>query len=353
MNSLLQVLEEHLSFSEISSPFMNIITGQIYSDQITEDMLCFEKTGNMVYKQFINELLKPNSTKSIHEPLKKVMLNTCKSAIKPKKLKINDKTKELRGNCNLFARCALIRGQRDIDMKVVVGDYELTDYPKSLFSSDGSLLDGSKSKSEAVTELLKYTEYVPSDNPPANPDSVVIDAMRVLNEMATKRFKTGKDLVNEFRRRIEVISSNAMLQTVVFDTYSAEPSLKDKTRISRKKRSLPPRDFNISLEKNIEKITMSELLSSSVTKRSITELLMQQIIDHMEELNVNYVVAGNHKTYWSLNGQTNQEENDHEEADTLMIRCLKLGSDALHTNVVSVYSADTDVFFCCCLIQIS
>ena len=77
--------------------------------------------------------------------------------------------------------------------------------------------------------------YVPSDNPPANTDSVVIDAMRVLNEMATKRFKTGKDLVNEFRRRIEVISSNAMLQTVVFDTYSAEPSLKDKTRISCKK----------------------------------------------------------------------------------------------------------------------
>ena len=68
-------------------------------------------------------------------------------------------------------------------MKVVVGDYELTVYPKSLFSSDGSLLDGSKSKSEAVTELLKYTEYEPSDNPPSNPDSVVIDAIRVLNEM--------------------------------------------------------------------------------------------------------------------------------------------------------------------------
>ena len=156
-------------------------------------------------------------------------------------------------------------------MKVVVGDYELTVYPKSLFSSDGSLLDGSKSKSDAVTKLLIYTEYEQSDNPLANPDSVVVDAMRVLNEMATKRCKTGKDLVNEFRRRIEVISSNAMLQTVVFDTYSAEPSLKDKTRISRKKRSLPPCNFNISLEKNIEKITMSELLSSSVTKQSITE----------------------------------------------------------------------------------
>ena len=28
-----------------------------------------------------------------------------------------------------------------------------------------------------------------------------------------------------------------------------------------------------------------------------------------------------------------------------MIRCLKLGSDSVHTNVVSVYSADADVFF--------
>ena len=59
VNSLLQVLEEHLSFSKIISPFMNIITVQIYSDQITEDMLCFEKTGNMVYKEFIDESLKP------------------------------------------------------------------------------------------------------------------------------------------------------------------------------------------------------------------------------------------------------------------------------------------------------
>ena len=30
---------------------------------------------------------------------------------------------------------------------------------------------------------------------------------------------------------------------------------------------------------------------------------------------------------------------------TLMIKCLKLGSDAVQTNVVSVYSADTGVFF--------
>ena len=36
-------------------------------------------------------------------------------------------------------------------------------FPKSLFSSDGSLLDGSKSKSGAVTEILKATEVEPTD----------------------------------------------------------------------------------------------------------------------------------------------------------------------------------------------
>ena len=197
MNALLPILEEHVSFSELSSPLINIITGQIYSDEISRDLLSFEDIGNEFYKEFIEDRLRPDSQKSIHDPIKKVMLKTFKSAIKPKKMKINDKTKELRGNCNLFAR-----EQRKIDMKDIIGNYELTVYPKSLFSSDGSLLDGSKSKAEAVAELLKYSGYEPNDKLSSKPDCVVIDAVRVVNEMASKRFKTGKDFVNEFRRQI-------------------------------------------------------------------------------------------------------------------------------------------------------
>ena len=40
---------------------------------------------------------------------------------------------------------------------------------------------------------------------------------------------------------------------------------------------------------------------------------MPQVIKHMKENNADYVVAGN----WSLNGQIDKEENDHEEADSL------------------------------------
>ena len=67
VNSLLPVLQEYLSFSEVSSSFTNIITGQIYSEKITEDLLSFQETGNRVYKEFLDERLKPESTKSIHQ----------------------------------------------------------------------------------------------------------------------------------------------------------------------------------------------------------------------------------------------------------------------------------------------
>ena len=101
-------------------------------------------------------------------------------------------------------------------------------FPKSLFSSNGSLLDGSKSKLDDVTEILKAVEIEPSDQLPARPDCVVCDAMRVLNEMSTKRFKTVKDLSNKFLHRIDAIFLNAGLQIIAFDTYSETPSLKDR-----------------------------------------------------------------------------------------------------------------------------
>ena len=156
-------------------------------------------------------------------------------------------------------------------------------FTKSLFSSDRSLLNGSKLKSDAVTEILKAAEIEPSDQLPNRQDCVVFDTMRVLNKMSAKRFKTGKDLSNGLLHRINAISLNVGLQIVVFDTYSATSSLKDKTRISHKKCSTPPRDFNVNPEANLEKVGIPELLASSKTKRSITDLLIQQTIDHMRK----------------------------------------------------------------------
>ena len=71
--------------------------------------------------------------------------------------------------------------------------------------------------------------------------------------MNTKRFKSGKDLSNEFLRRIESIFSEARLQIVAIDTYDENTSLKDRAPISHKKLATPLRDFNVNLGTNVER----------------------------------------------------------------------------------------------------
>ena len=61
---------------------------------------------------------------------------------------------ELKYNCNLFARCAVLKGKRDIDMKMVVGDYELMTVPRSLMTADGMLIPRHVGKSELVDEIM-------------------------------------------------------------------------------------------------------------------------------------------------------------------------------------------------------
>ena len=89
---------------------------------------------------------------------------------------------------------------------------------------------------------------------------------------------------------------------------------------------------------------MDELLASKTTKQSITQLLMHRTIDHMKKNRIDYVIAGNHATHWSLSGTVSNEVNNHEEADTLLISCLVLATDMIECSAVDVYSTDTDVF---------
>ena len=87
------MLVEHISLSVTSIPLTNVVPGQIYSNEISDSLLTFENVGNQKYIEFVDERLKVNSQKSILDPIKKVNLKTCKSAIKSRKIKIDDKTK--------------------------------------------------------------------------------------------------------------------------------------------------------------------------------------------------------------------------------------------------------------------
>ena len=146
--------------------------------------------------------MKPDSTVSIFAPLKKASIKSFKSANKSKSIKVKSKIVDLKENCNLFSRCAVIQEKRRIDMRELIGIYELTVVPPSLFKHDGTLLDGFQGKSKLVEKLLNHTFHQSAVI--TNFDCVVIDAMFLLNQLNPKpqNIKKGRDLAREFLKRI-------------------------------------------------------------------------------------------------------------------------------------------------------
>ena len=115
-----------------------------------------EAIGKHLYNEFVSERMKPTSNVNIFAPLKTSTMKTFKSSNKSQMMKVNDKVVELKENCNLFARCAVIQGKRNIDMKQFIGNYELTVTPPSLFKHDGTLHDGYQGKSKLVQTILEH-----------------------------------------------------------------------------------------------------------------------------------------------------------------------------------------------------
>ena len=234
-------------------------------------------------------------------------------------MKVNDKVVELKENCNLFTRCAVIQGKRN-------RNYELTVTPPSLFTNDGTLHDGYQGKSKLVQTILEHTKHEPSSY--LNADSVVIDAMFLLNQMNPKSpIRNRKGLATEFLYLIYQISSTSSIFIIVFDQYLPN-SMKSLTR--EKRGGKMARYLNE--ETSLEKIGMTELLPNTSTKSSIVNLLMKYCKSNI--IDMQYIIAGNNTT--ELSYQQPQLSNNHEEADTLM--------SLRESDKVLVYANDTDVF---------
>ena len=288
VSSLLEVFERfHGLFDESNEgPIRNMITGQLFSDDICDDILKVETIGKKMYKDFIGERMKPDSTINIFDPLKKASIKTFKSANKSKSIKVNSKIVDLKENCNLFSRCAVIQEKRRIDMKELIGIYELTVVPPSLFKRDGTLLDGFQGKSKLVEKVLGHTNH--QSVVLTNFDCVVIDAMFLLNQINPKpqNIKNGRDLAKEFLKRVYHVSSTASLFVIVFNQYH-QTSMKTVTR--EKRGGKKARHFEVNEETSIEKVKMSELLSNTQTKSSLVTLIMNYC--RLNILGKNYIIA--------------------------------------------------------------
>ena len=165
-------------------------------------------------------------------------------------------------------------------------------------------------------------------------DCLAIDGFCMLRHIEKKTdLNTGVDLVKAVSSWITKRISSQHTVIIAFDTYK-DDSLKGKTRENRYTKATY---YHITPSVNISNRSMSQLLSHNKTKHSIVELFLQYLPAELQGMEVNYIVSGNGRT---LSNEGNSA-NNHEEADTLLIHCLKLCQDIC--KCAHVYANDTDI----------
>ena len=207
--------------------FRIIITGQIFSNEICYDLIGAYDKSQELRKIFADERLKPDGKVGIFVKLKKCKVKTCKSANKAANIKYKDQVAALKEENVFISRIAMIRGKRDVDMKSIIGNFELTPIVHSLMKRDGTLLDGWEGKADLFSIVRNEAQVSVTEVPPCKYEAVAIDAMFVMNQISTKPvwIKTGNDLAKEFCNRVDQQTDGAEVVIIGFEWYS-EDSLK-------------------------------------------------------------------------------------------------------------------------------
>ena len=342
--SLLRTFDKHkvsLAGTE-DEPFKNIITGQIFSNDIYEDLINAYETGHNLVVSFAEERLKPDSKVGILTKLKKANIKTCKSGNKVANIKYKDKVATLKEENVFLSRIAMIRGTRDVDMKSIIGNYEMTPVVHSLMKRDGTLLDGWDGKSDLASCVLKESNVAVVENVSCQFECVAIDAMFIMNQITSKPawVKTGSDLAKEFCNRVDQQSYGADIVIIGFEWYSDE-SLKSMAWKSRssKDKGKKRNDYVIEPDTDLTKRCMKDIIGTTATKRSLTTLLMSAAESHLRSRNLVYFIAGNGMIFSSdiEIGTTN-----HTEGETAII--MGLSMLRLREKRVLVYGSDVDLF---------
>ena len=158
----------------------------MFLDAIYNDLIGAYDKGQEIREIFAVERLKPDSKIGIFAPLKKSNIKTCKSGNKAANMRYKDKVATLKEENLFISRIALIRGQRDIDMRSVIGNFEMTPVVHSLMKRDGTLLDGWDGKSDLFSCIRQEANVAVTDEAPCKFECVAIDAMYIMNQISTK-----------------------------------------------------------------------------------------------------------------------------------------------------------------------
>ena len=144
--------------------------------------------------------------------------------------------------------------------------------------------------------------------------------MVLVQKMARNKkgtFGTIKDLAQSFNDRLTTLTAGFSEVILVFDTYKPD-SLKQKTR-ERRQQGKAPVQYKIEDDTNIKHIPLTRFLLHEKTKADLTVYLAQATLNFKEDSPQLVITSASGQI--RSNKDLNFEDNNHEEADTIMI-CL-------------------------------
>ena len=167
--------------------------------------------------------------------------------------------------------------------------------------------------------------------------SIIIDGMAVVQEMVVykSQIKTCKDLLDCFVRSINSKSVGYIDAYVVFDNYSINSSLKDRTRECRTAGRTQDKGYKVDETTCIT--DFKSFLSTKETKANLVLFLSQKTV----QLCKVPLTTHAHKGVFSSQPNMVNIPSTQEEADTLLI--LYAVAVSRQGNTVHIYSCDTDV----------
>ncbi len=329
-----------------------MITHAYIPDEYVQMILNADETGQKLYEDYVSERI--NGDVSLWAPVKKENNKMFKSANKKTTVKLRDKTVDLRETKDLYGRLmVLARSNRDINQKEAIGNYEFTVTPRALFAPDGTILpcqDKSKLISllnKLATEETLQEDPQPEDGMDTRSDAPIrkialVDGMVLLQKMTKKpaTILTVKDLSDCFNNRLISLTGDYDEMILVFDTYR-EDSLKGATR-DKRRQGKAPIQYQVRDDTNIKHIPMNRFLSHDKIKADLTNYLAAKNLEYNSSSQKLVITCSSGHT--RSNKDLVFDDNNHEEADTLLIYQAVLASQRNPPDARMVFfSPDTDV----------
>lgn len=127
----------HVNVSfDVSDCVFNVFSKAVLQEEAMKETVNHVCIGKKLYGDFVNERIKGNP--SVWSPMKKRKLKTFRNQTKVIKCNLAEKVTQLKEERTLMTRFLIMSRQREeIDLKEILGNYELSVVPQSLFLQDG------------------------------------------------------------------------------------------------------------------------------------------------------------------------------------------------------------------------